>query len=314
MTGREGETPGGGGDPSPSVMARPRGSGAPPTRGRTPRRARAATRPNSSLSFLFMNNVSSAVASSPGLRGLTRKPVRPSSTISGTAAARHATTGNPAAIASANTSPNPSWTVGRQKQWALTYSTASVWRVTSPSRTAASPSRSSRWSARRLADSGPLSYDANLSVGDSLAEHRRGPQQIVQALARVHPRDRQHGRSGGPGAGRLGEAAPPVDEIDRLGNDHQLRSRNVVHVVSDRRRVRLGTTTRSARAVLDRSQRACSVSSMRTQPRSFRSSSAMMPFSITTKGPRRRRAHRNPSRSTPTVTSAAGGARATRAL
>src|SRR5438309_2155094 len=114
-----------------------------------------AVRPKSRLRLSFISNVSSAVASSAGLLGLTRKPVRRSSTISGTAAARQATTGSPAAIASAKTSPNPSWTVGRQKQWALAYSTASVPRLTSPSRRADSPKPRSRWTARSRADSGP---------------------------------------------------------------------------------------------------------------------------------------------------------------
>src|SRR2546425_4730344 len=126
------------------------------TRGRPNASTRwAAARPKSSLSLSFISSVSSALASSSGLLGLTRKPVCRSSTISGTAAARHATTGNPATIASAKTSPNPSWTVGRQKQWARTYSTASLGRVTSPRRTAPSPSRSARWSARSRVDSGP---------------------------------------------------------------------------------------------------------------------------------------------------------------
>ena len=74
----------------------------------------------------FMSNVSMPWASSSGRRGFTSRPVTPSSTTSGTAAARQATTGNPAAIASANTIPKPSWTLGRQKQWAFTYSAASA--------------------------------------------------------------------------------------------------------------------------------------------------------------------------------------------
>ena len=73
-----------------------------------------------------------AFASSSTSSGFTKRPVRPSSTTSGTAAARHATIGSPAAIASANTSPKPSWMVGRQKQSAPTYSTASAERLISP--------------------------------------------------------------------------------------------------------------------------------------------------------------------------------------
>ncbi len=61
----------------------------------------------------------SAARASPRARpdraAATSSPVAPSSTTSGTAAARHATTGSPAAIASRNTMPNPSCTEGRQK-------------------------------------------------------------------------------------------------------------------------------------------------------------------------------------------------------
>ena len=88
--------------------------------------------------------------------------------------------------------------------------------------------------ARRLRT---LPYDAHLSVRDSLTEDGGGAQEIVQALARVHSRDRQHRRASGPRAGRVREAAPPVDEVDRLREDRQLRAREVVDVVGDRGRV-----------------------------------------------------------------------------
>ena len=52
---------------------------------------------------------------------------------SGMAAARDATIGLPAAIASNNTMPNPSCTLGRQNTWARLYSAASMVRETSPS-------------------------------------------------------------------------------------------------------------------------------------------------------------------------------------
>src|SRR5262249_42791800 len=60
-----------------------------------------------------------ASARAGGSRGGTSTPVWPSSTTSGTAALRHATTGRPAAIASRKTIPKPSCTDGRQKHWAL---------------------------------------------------------------------------------------------------------------------------------------------------------------------------------------------------
>ena len=84
---------------------------------------------------------------------------------------------------------------------------------------------------------GTFPYDADLDVRDSRAEHGGRAQQIVQPLARVHPRDREHGRPGRPRAGGLGEAAPPVGEIDRLGHDRERRSWDGVDVVGDRRGV-----------------------------------------------------------------------------
>src|SRR2546430_15582523 len=57
--------------------------------------------PISRRSFASLNNLSRAVASSSGLRGATSNPTRRSRTTSGTAAARQATMGRPAAMASA---------------------------------------------------------------------------------------------------------------------------------------------------------------------------------------------------------------------
>src|SRR5688500_13527936 len=130
-------------------------------RAATARRSKPSTRcrPASlicALSPAFCKRVSIAIASSSGARGLTSSPVRLSSTTSGTAAARHATTGSPAAIASRNTRPKPSCTVGRQKQCAPTYSTANACREASPRNVTVSPTPSCACSARNRAYSGPF--------------------------------------------------------------------------------------------------------------------------------------------------------------
>src|SRR5439155_1762939 len=140
--------------------------------------------------------------------------------------------------------------------------------------------------------------------GASRAHQEAGP----PVLDDLGHRRRTTGNHGQPGRHRLGEDKPEsfLDgrKAEAVGARIFYRERPAAYLAESG----LGTTTRSARAVLARSQRACRESSARTQPRSLRSSSAMIPLSSTTNGrPPRRRAHRKPSRSTPTTTSPSGG-------
>ena len=126
---------------------------------------------------------------------------------------------SPAAMASRNTMPNPSCTDGKQKTSAPTYSAARRSRETSPRRITDSPRPSSpcrRHQARILR---PLSYDADLHIGDSRAEHGGGVQEILEALARVHARDGEHDGTAVRGPRRAPELGVPGLEVDRLGHD-----------------------------------------------------------------------------------------------
>src|SRR5882724_10168459 len=159
------------------------------SRAATRSRSKSSTRrrpaaPSSARNPVFVSTLSIALASSSGSFGLTRSPVRPSSTTSGTAAVRHATIGNPAAIASANTSPKPSWMVGRQKQSAPTYSTASAERLSSPKNvtTPARPRLVVR--VRRRTDSGP---------SPTMRTRRSGIRERSRAAARTRSSRRLRG-------------------------------------------------------------------------------------------------------------------------
>jgi len=71
----------------------------------------------------------------------------------------------------------------------------------------------------------PVSYDADLDAGDSRAEDRGGLQEIPEALARVHPCDREYRRPArrAPPGGR--EPPAPLGEVQRLGHDGDLPRR-----------------------------------------------------------------------------------------
>src|SRR5439155_936958 len=194
--------------------------------------------PSSARKRTLVSTVSMAPASSSGFLGLTRSPVRPASTTSGTAAARHATIGKPAAIASANTSPKPSWTVGKQKQSAPTYSTARAERVISP-RNVTTPFRPRLVARfRRRTDSGP---------SPTMRTRRSGIREASRTAARSKSSSRLRGYMratdstvGGPGA-RDGTAAKrrrhavARDRVDILrhargvaaGHDHTLGTLDV---------------------------------------------------------------------------------------
>ena len=177
-----------------------------------------------------------AVASASGLPGFTRRPVRRSSTISGTAAARHPTTGSPAAIASANTMPNPSCTVGRQKQCAHIF-----YRQRRPLDLSQEydgvPEAEPAVERAQAHGFRPFPYDANLDPWDSRAEDPDGLEQIREPLARIHPRHREHGRSGRRPPVGAREAPSPLREVDRLRHDRQLLRRDAVHLAGHGRRV-----------------------------------------------------------------------------
>src|SRR5467141_5124224 len=68
----------------------------------------------------------------------------------------------------------------------------------------------------------PLSYDANLERGDSAPEACRRDDEIVEALAWIHARHREHGRSRGGAGVRCREERSPRPEIDGLGHDGDL--------------------------------------------------------------------------------------------
>ena len=75
----------------------------------------------------------------------------------------------------------------------------------------------------------PLSYDADLHVGDSGAEHGGGVQEVLEALARVHARDGEH--DGTPVWGRRGarELGVPGLEVDGLRHHGEAIGGHAVH-------------------------------------------------------------------------------------
>ena len=127
----------------------------------------------------------------PTLRRCPAPPAPRAARLPGMAAARAATIGFPAAIASSSTMPKPSCTLGRQKTSARLYS-ATSWRaghiaepVTVPSRFSSRASCVQHRSARTVAD------DPDFEIGNAAAQRRGGAQQHVHALAAVEAADEE---------------------------------------------------------------------------------------------------------------------------
>ena len=157
----------------------------------------------------------------PGLAGFTRRPVRRSSTISGTAAARHATTASrrPSPRRRQARSP-PGRSAGRSSAPA-TYCTASSCRETSRGTSRCPRGRGSACMARKRADSGPA---------PTMRTRTSGIRSRSTAAARSRSSSRLRGYMratastvGGPRRRRLDgrEAAAPLGEIDRLRHHGQ---------------------------------------------------------------------------------------------
>ena len=205
-------------------------------------------------------------------------------------------------MASANTIPNPSWTLGRQKQWAFAYSVARAWRLTSPrSVTVDSRPRCARC-RRSAAISGPFPTMRISTVGDSSAQDRGRLDEIDQPLARIHPGHRQDGGAVRRAALRLGQtrsrhAATSIGS----GTTARRAAGTPYSACTTSAQYRLVTITRSARCRLCRSQRAWTPSRVLTHPRSFRNSSAMIPLGAATNdgGARRRAGASEPTGSHP---------------
>ena len=157
----------------------------------------------------------------------TSTPVRPSSTTSGIAAARHATTGRPAAIASANTMPNPSCTEGRQNRRRARTPRPASEQVTSPRRSPHRRGRARRGAAQAVPTPGPPD-DADLQPGDAPPAGRPRPRAGRRRFRGTCGDTRAWWAARGARPAARGEPAPPHLQVDGLGHHR--------HPVGGRRR------------------------------------------------------------------------------
>ena len=156
-----------------------------------------------------------------------------SRTTSGTAAARHATIGKPAAMASRNTIPKPSWTEGRQNTSAFAYASKRSAGERSPSSATVSVRPSLARCACSASHSGPFptmrTFRSGIPSRRSAAASRRSP---IRLRAYIRATE----STVGPVRGRCRAPARPARHASRsigsgttarrLGRDAVLRLRH----------------------------------------------------------------------------------------